>query len=136
MSQEFKRVVGADIGDHRSAAGEIGMLGYLLMMLHSRSTESRTEPAPDKLNKARIKKGNSPIPEHRVVSIVPYRIAKDIRREYGDAGFLRASPRLHWRRSHIRTLESGKRIPIARMLIGYKADDGREMVTQEYHVKL
>src|SRR3546814_264923 len=118
--------------------GEIGMIGYLLIMLSSRSTEVDVVPAPDRLNRARARKGKkAPIPAHRVVSIIPHRIAAEMRREAGAEGdrVLRSTPRLHWRRSHIR-MRDGKRIVVVRHLVGYKAADGREMVTHEYRVRL
>lgn len=129
--------LGFTVKSEQAIRGEVGMINYLLVMLNSKTTQITRYEAPAKLNKARAKKGRAPLPEHRVVTIVPNRIASDIRREYGDsAGPLRNSPRLHWRRSHIRTLPGGDKIPIFRMLIGYKAADGRELVPADYHVKL
>src|SRR3546814_11003463 len=91
--------------------GEIGMIGYLLIMLSSRSTEVDVVPAPDRLNRARARKGkNAPIPAHRVVSIIPHRIAAELRTEAGADGarVLRQNPRLHRRRAHIR-MRAGER---------------------------
>jgi hypothetical protein len=121
--------------------GEAGLLHYLLVMLVSRTTETTPVEAPVKLNKQRAQKGRSPIPPSRVVSIIPKGIAAQIRRddhsgERGEGGTIRSSPRLHWRRSHLRTTASGKTIPVARALVGYKAADGREFVPHEYRVDL
>ena len=100
---------------------------YLTLMLNSKSTESVTEPAPVKLNAARIKRGHAPLAAHRVVHIVPRRFQY----ERGPLGHERLSPRLHWRRSHLRHYPDGKMVVIARMLIG-KAELGE--VSHEYRI--
>lgn len=71
---------------------------YLTLMLHSRTTEIRTEHAPPKLNAARAKQGKSPLFDHRVVTIVPKKFITNA----GDQGGTHASPRLHWRATHRR----------------------------------
>lgn len=71
---------------------------YLSLMLCSQTTEARTELPPEKLNKARVKRGDYPLPPHRIVTIVPNRF---LDRRDGQGG-THASPRLHWRRSHKR----------------------------------
>lgn len=118
--------------------GESGMLLFLLLMLCSKTTEVAVEKAPAKLNKARVAKGKAPLPELRRVSIIPKGIAAAMRKDSGEqgSGMLRTSPRLHWRRSHLRTLKDGKRTVVARHLVGYKAEDGRDYVAHEYRVVL
>lgn len=117
--------------------GEVGAIIYMMLMLVSRSTETTRVEPPAKLNAARVRRGKRPLKSHTVVSIVPKRIVRRIQREEGEdaAAWHRASPRLHWRRSHVRTLASGKRIVIARMLVGYRGKDGA-MVEHDYRVKL
>ncbi len=102
------------------------LIMYMTLMLNSRTTEKRSEQAPAKLNKKRMLHGKAPLDSHTVVSIVPQRF-----RQVEGQGGTHASPRLHWRRSHVRTLQSGKRILIARMLVG-KAELGE--VSHEYKV--
>ncbi|KJS38083.1 MAG: hypothetical protein VR70_10845 [Rhodospirillaceae bacterium BRH_c57] len=118
--------------------GESGMLLYLVLMLHSKTTETENIPAPEKLNRARVKKGKAPLPALSRVSIIPKGIAAQMRKDAGESGegALRSSPRLHWRRSHVRTTQSGKRTPVCRHLVGYKSQDGRDFVPHEYTVKL
>jgi len=75
------------------------MLGiYLTLMLSSRSTEIAWARTPPKLARAQIHRRETPLPDHRVVNLVPqrYRIAVP-----GQGGHHRP-PRLHWRRSHLR----------------------------------
>lgn len=100
---------------------------YLTLMLNSKSTESVVEPAPAKLNAARVKRGHAPLAAHRVVRIVPRRFQY----ERGPLGHERLSPRLHWRRSHLRHYADGKMVVIARMLVG-KAELGE--VSHEYRI--
>ena len=132
---------GGGITRETMAKGETGFVAYLLLMLVSKSTETLGVAAPDKLNKARARKGKAPITAHRVVSIVPRGIAKTIRDSEqgavgGGTGLVRSSPRMHWRRSHLRILPSGNTVVVARALVGYKASDGRELVTHDYRVSL
>lgn len=137
--REFSSGMGLNLSPEDLVRGEVGMISYLLIMLSSRTTEIEQVAAPEKLNRARQRRGNkAPIPAHRIVSIIPRQIAREMRREVGassDARTLRSSPRLHWRRSHIR-VRDGKSMVVARHLVGYKAADGREMVTHDYRVRL
>jgi hypothetical protein len=96
---------------------------YLTLMINSRTTEILGQVAPKHLNRSRVKRNHAPLYDHRVVRIVPQRFVTP-----GEGhGGTHASPRLHWRRSHIRTLQRGtpeeRRIPIPRMLVG-RADLG------------
>jgi hypothetical protein len=102
---------------------------YLTLMLHSRTTEIREEIPPPKLNRARLKRGVTPLARHRVVTIVPTRFRAEHTTVPGEK---RRSPRLHWRRSHLRHLKDGKTVVIARMLVS-KAEFGE--VSHEYRIK-
>lgn len=106
------------------ACGKVAV--YLTLMLNSMTTEKERAPAPTKLNHKRIAKGRLPIHSHTIVTIVPERFKRGT-----DKGGSHASPRLHWRRSHRRTLHSGKVIVIPRHLVG-RADLGD--VSHEYKV--
>lgn len=74
---------------------------YFTMMLVSKTTEIIDEPEPTKLNKKRRQSGKEPVSKHTIVNIVPskYRYVKD------HQGGTHRSPRLHWRRSHLRHYE-------------------------------
>jgi len=118
-------------------SGETGFVGWLTLMLSSRSTQIDRVPAPDKLNKQRVKRGRVAIAPHTVVSIIPRDVAARMRADREDAqGQLRASPRLHWRRSHRRTYASGKTLVIPRLLIGYKNHAGAEIAPAQYRIDL
>lgn len=112
---------------------------YLTLMLISKTTETE-HVNPRFTNKLRAKKGKVPLKAHTVVRIVPYKYISESQRE---AGRSHASPRLHWRRSHIRVYQKrtpgsvfiegkGWCVPIARMLVG-SADRGE--VSHEYFIQ-
>lgn len=111
-------------------ASSFQLAKYFLLMLNSRTTEIARVVPDAALNKARTKRGAAPLKSHTVVTIVPTRFLRGERPE-GERG-THASPRLHWRRSHVRVLASGKRILIARMLVGR-----RELgeISHEYRFK-
>jgi hypothetical protein len=73
-------------------------------------------PAPVSLNKKRAKLGKSPIPEIKEIRI------KVGNRNYSASGHdlagKHASPRLHWRRGHIRKLSDGKITNVRPCLVG------------------
>lgn len=90
-----------NIQKNLNLAADYYLAVYLTLMLCSQTTEIKREVAPPKLNKARIKRGDYPLPDHRVVSIVP-----DRWKEKGPhQGGTHRSPVLHWRRSHKRHFE-------------------------------
>lgn len=73
-----------------------------LVLLISKGVQQRIEPAPSKLNAARLKKGRPPIGEVRIISVgSDYRPAKNF------IGGTHASPKIHWRRGHFATLNRG-----------------------------
>jgi hypothetical protein len=84
-----------------------------LAALSSRGPEVRVQPAPEKLNTQRAKKGRPPIFEYRIVEIPAW--AKE-KAEAG--GGTHASPRLHWRRGHERRLPSGTKTFVHAHLVG------------------
>jgi hypothetical protein len=99
---------------------DAAMAIYLCLMLTSKSTEINFEPAPVRLNIVRAKHGKLPLFEHKVVRIIPNAY---VRAQTGAAlpgGRHHASPRLHWRRSHVRSSKHGKRVVVARCLVGRK----------------
>ncbi len=112
------------------------MTVYFCLMINSKTTELRkVVPSKDQQSLRRQLK-KEPLPNHTVVTIVPKRYineAKDVAREKGT----HASPRLHWRRSHLRIFHRGtdkeRRIVISRHLVGR-----RELgeVTHDYMVRM
>lgn len=114
-----------DIGEavNTFLADETGVTLSLLVMLMSKGVEVRHEPAPDRLNKQRIKQGRTPIADRRVVKInVPN--VRYISTESGDMDIHeRKSPRMHWRRGHFRTLHTGKVVPVAPALVNAAPDE-------------
>ena len=106
---------------------------YLNLMLNSRTTETMKVKVDAKLNKARVKRGVIPLKDHTVVTIVPTRY---IQIHSGEgSGDKRRSPRLHWRRSHIRVYENGRKVAIPRFLVG-KKETGDHIMSHEYKVQL
>lgn len=82
-----------------SIASSVVLAIYLTLMLNSKTTEiSPVIKAPQMMNRARARKGKEPMAEHRIVTIVPARFRGQ--RQAGTG--THASPRLHWRRSHLR----------------------------------
>lgn len=76
------------------------------------------------------------LPSHTTVTIVPQRFIDEAREADGTKG-THASPRIHWRRSHVRTYNRGlpneRKIVIARQIVGR-----RELgeVTHDYVVRM
>lgn len=119
-----------DSGVPAEAAGaSLGLMIYMTLMLNSRTSEKLDFAAPRKLNAKRIKRGVTPLYSHTIVDIVPKRFRYA---QSGGSGIHRQSPRLHWRRSHLRHLPSGKAVVIPRFLVG-KAELGE--VSHEYRVQ-
>lgn len=116
-----------DDGIRTLFASSVVLSIYLTLMIGSKSTDVMTEEPPERLNRQRAKNGLRPLEIHRVVTIAPKRF------RLPGAGGTHASPRLYWRRSHLRRLGSGKQIVIPRFLVG-RADLGE--VTHEYRVRL
>lgn len=105
------------------------LAAYLTLMLLSKTTEIERGLVPIKLNKANVRRGYEQLPEHRIVHIVPERYCYERNTATGEQ---RRSPRLHWRRSHLRHLPNGKIVVIARMLVG-RAELGE--ISHEYKIE-
>ncbi|MGD9670237.1 MAG: hypothetical protein AB7U75_14565 [Hyphomicrobiaceae bacterium] len=86
------------------------------MLLMSRETQVREEPAPFKLNKLRAKKGRPPIGDRYFIHI-----AQAQRRLFSDkGGGTHASPIPHWRRGHLRHMANGTIVPVVPHAVGAK----------------
>jgi hypothetical protein len=93
------------------------MIGYTALLM-SKEVNQQVFPAPERLNKRRLKKKKPPISERRVITIRSNYIGG------GDVGDLisgRKSPIMHWRRGHIRRLKD-RTIPIPPMIINARDD--------------
>ncbi len=94
----------------------------------SKSTILKIEPAPERLNRRRLKQGKVPLFEHRVVTL-----GRRVSPSSSGVGMPdRASPRLHWRRGHLRDLPCGRRVPIPPAIVGL-ADDGT--ISHDYRIR-
>jgi hypothetical protein len=82
--------------------------------LQSKDTGTERVEAPAKLNNRRAKRGRPLVFEHRVVRVAPSLSGDPATAVYGG----RRSPRLHWRRGHVRTLFSGCMVPVSACLVG------------------
>lgn len=119
-------------------AADYYMAVYLTMMLVSRTTEKSMHVPSLSMNKARERRGDEPMHVHRIVNLTPRRFVYD-----SSGKGTHASPRMHWRRSHVRTFDHptplGKHIEgrgwcvlIPRSLIG-REESGT--VEHEYKVR-
>lgn len=97
-------------------------------LLMSRNVYVHVEGAPERLNKKRLRQGKIAIAETRHI-----RVRTDerlISREH--QGGTHASPVMHWRRGHMRRLESGKIVPVAPTIVN--ASDEHKPLAKEYIV--
>jgi|GEM_PF-3098203 len=82
--------------------------------LQSKDTATERVEAPARLNGRRAKRGKPPLFEHRIVRVAPD--LSDVL--VSGSHRTRRSPRLHWRRGHVRTLPSGGKVPVSPCLVG------------------
>lgn len=90
----------------------------LTLMLSSKTTEI-TRADVGKSNRLRRLRGLAPLPPHRIVRIVPERYIRAAAQ-----GGTHRSPRLHWRRSHLRHLPDGRAVIVVRHLVGLASREG------------
>lgn len=104
----------------------------LLTMLNAKGVEQRITPAPHKLNKHRTAAGKPAIGEVReiLINVDGKRYLPSGDAEKGS----HASPRLHWRRGHIRRLPSGEITHVRPHLVGATLG-GEEPAKKDYRVK-
>lgn len=125
-----------DLGDKEIRAGRV--LRFALgaaSMLMSKDVITSREPAPAKLNAQRAMRGRPAINEVNTVRVVAG--AERAYREAGQSFGTHASPRIHWRRGHFRTLhrDDGQRvIPVAPCLVNGN-EQARGIVPKEYIVQ-
>lgn len=111
-----------------------GLAFFLLVMfgglgcLNSSGIEIEAKRTPKFINLQRKKKSEAPIFGHNLVKID---LSKVQMPGWVQAGNSHASPRLHWRRGHVRRLSSGKMSIVRPCLVG---DPSRGAVSKDYRV--
>ena len=124
----------------RMANNVVNAMG-LVVLLMSKGVSTQHVPAPERLNRAREKKGK-PLHRDRYVVSIDAAHMRTIYNADGSTdditGHTRGSPRLHWRRGHYRTLnrgEDGERvIPVAPALIGAN-EQASDIKAKAYNVR-
>lgn len=95
---------------------------YGIMHMKHFTREERT--ASEKLNRVRKARGKEPI-----ASVVEVKLSKQWRSQSGTG--THASPRPHWRRGHVRTLQSGKRVPVQPHMVMGDAPLPKELIVKK-----
>lgn len=103
----------------------------LIGLLNAKGVEQRITPPRHALNKRRIAAGKQPIGEIRevMIKVGSQSYYPSGREEKGG----HASPRLHWRRGHIRRLPSGELTHVRPCLVGNRVG-GEEPAKKDYRV--
>lgn len=117
--------------DHRTMQLALASFASLL----AKETKLIEKHPPSGLAAHRAKKGKVPFFSHHVVTIDPERIVYEGGDGSQPGGPKRTSPRLHWRRGHVRTLSSGKKIGIPPSIIGAKNGRGGPVIDKTYRVR-
>jgi len=98
----------------------------MLRLLADASVPITHVASPEKLNKARARRGKPPIPAHHVVCTKDYisqiHAAKH-RLTQGDGTGRHASPAAHWRRGHMRHLSSGKLVLVRASKVNWRGPE-------------
>jgi len=97
----------------------------MLRLLADASIPISHTPPPDKLNKARAKRGKPPIPAHNVVhtrDYVSYCQSHASGKRTAQGG-QHASPVAHWRRGHMRHLKSGVLVTVRSAKVNWRTAD-------------
>lgn len=84
-----------------------------IMLLNSKFTRKTNTEVSEKLNKKRQKNNRPQLLSYTTVDLRDLIISTE-------RGGTHASPRPHWRRGHIRTLQNGKKIPIEPCLVNWE----------------
>jgi hypothetical protein len=113
--------------DDKSCGTAVGGALLMAVLCHVTKGVQRTKtPAPERLNKARARKGKSIIPEYTVMSVGHVYDKHGNPQAWGEAGGPRT---LHWRRAHKRRQRYGvgltqtREIMIDAMLVNYNPGD-------------
>jgi hypothetical protein len=119
------KLVDANLGQATHSAQRVLQSLVCLETKHVRITD---EAAPENLNKAREKRGACPISGHKIVTIDTSSAVV----EMSDRSGTHASPRLHWRRGHVRRLPDGNKTKVKPCLVG---DPAAARVSQEWRAR-
>jgi hypothetical protein len=106
----------------------VALLSVFLVSVHSDKPVDAYQPVAKQsfINAKRAKKGKPPLYEWRTVAIEP------VRPKAEPQGGTHASPRLHDRRGHFRTMRSGKKVWVKACKVG---DASRGTVFHDYEVR-
>lgn len=99
-----------------------------LVCMETKHVRITDESASEKLNKVRERRGACPISGHKIVTIDTSSAIVEI----SDRGGTHASPRLHWRRGHVRHLTGGTKTKVKPCLVG---DPAAARVSQEWRAR-
>jgi hypothetical protein len=123
ISEMFNRQPELD----RRAANMLDPLVALLRLLSDASVPVVDVPAPDKLNKHRVKHDKSPIPPHTRVETRDYvslfQTHQNRGSQKGGQKGHHSSPVPHWRRSHQRHLTSGRVVPVRSTKVNWRDNE-------------
>ena len=113
-------------GNEQYVGALTSALACMLGRLNAQGIEREYIQPPEKLNKARAKKGKTPLVSYTTVKIAPYRAPlghSGPRDEF-------TSPRYHFRRGHIRRFANGQKTWVRDCYVG-KKEDGEVKHTYE-----
>lgn len=124
-----------DAAESLEQQAEMNCLGAivisLMKMLECTNVEVKKEEFPKKLQKKRIAKGNMKGFDRHILVVKP---SKYLKEDFPDMEKgTHASPRLHFRRGHIRHLQKGVSVWVRDCMVG-KADKG--FVDKDYKVEM
>lgn len=116
--------------DYQVVAGGIpSMLLYsALGCLNAQGVVTNEAKAPKFINEQRRKKGKGEIFSYRIITVDPAILRMPGVRGHGT----HASPRLHWRRGHRRTLPNGRVVLVKACLVG---DPERGFILHDYRLR-
>jgi len=85
-----------------------------IILIQSKGIKIETVAPDSKLNKSRIKKGKPPLFEYKTIELSGFTSKKSL----GTGNGTHASPRLHFRRGHVRTLPTGVKTAVQACVVG------------------
>lgn len=117
------------------AANILDPMVTFLRILSDASVPVVDVPAPEKLNRARAKRGKGPIPAYTRVETRDYVSAyhSAVKAIHEGKGGHHASPVAHWRRAHQRHLRDGKVVPVRSTKVNWR--DHEELHRLFYRAK-
>lgn len=117
-------------------ANSLDPLVTMLRLLADASIPITQRETPEKLNRARAKKGKGPLPGHTIVHtqdyVAQFQAAASGSKRY-DKGGHHASPIAHWRRAHLRHLVDGRVIPVKSSKVNWR--DAEELHRLFYRIE-